>query len=412
MNVRVCSASLLILVSAYVCDAGEPATISLEVTETAGVHRDHAPVHVLLTLPQAVPVDTPFRLSHQDRDIVAQFRPHEAGSVASQWWLDFLAETKPLEQRTYTVEFGDGVEAVPERTTGHVLEATEDAFVISNEPYISWTVPRDLEVLLSSVNFPPSEHLRAGASGLTLVDRDGRVHRLGGAGLESRVVREGRMAVALQFEKKETDAALSGVHWTLDLTFPGPISWVDVQLTIDDPRKRIAEARLNLNLNLDPPDASRRTIVELGADRTVYRSLFGESQVVLQSSAGAVPAWQVLRSTPGGLQPFVLATPQSSEAEGWAHVMDRQRCLAIAVDQFGRQGPEQLSVTADGKLTVARRFTRERPADGASLRHWRMWMHFVHFPPQQSAATDPQMMQNPLTVRQQDARDSGGESVE
>jgi hypothetical protein len=81
--------------------------------------------------------------------------------------------------------------------------------------------------------------------------------------------------------------------------------------------------------------------------------------------------------------------------------MDRERCLAIAFDRFGQDGEERLHVQADGTLTATKRFSAAE-SRAAAPKRWRSWLHFVHFPPQQSAATDPYMMQNSLLARQVD----------
>lgn len=393
--------------------AAEPNRLTLEVSEIAGVHRDGAPVHRLIVLPHAVSNSTRFRLSHGGNPVVAQFRPSTKEGHTSEWWLDFVALSAPLEKRKYVIEYGSDIEPSPERSSGHKLIVKEDAFLVSNSPYIDWTVPRDLLGLLRSVNFRPSEHLRPESVGLTIRDRAGKLHRLGGEGVQARIVREGKMAVALQFEKQETSDSLRGVHWTADLVFPGPVSWVDVRLRIDDPRNCVAEAGLQLDLNLDSPTSRSRTLVELGASRTIYRSLMGNAAVELRADRRADAPWQVLRGSTKKMQPFVIAAKDALPAEGWAHVMDRRRCLAIAFADFGHDGEERLKLQADGRLTATKQFTEAKPVlsgirapsrhpsnshDGRTKR-WHMWLHFVHFPPQQSANTDPFMMQNPLIVR-------------
>jgi hypothetical protein len=400
VNVKSCRWLFLIALSTSATFATEPSRLTLEVTEQAGVHRDGSPVHALLTLPRPTAASTSFRLLHDGKPVVAQFRPNASASESSEWWLDFIVRSAPNETRKYIVEYGPDVEPGPERTRGHKLIERGDSFVVSNAPYIDWTVPRDFRGFLRSVDFTPSEHLRPGSIGLTIRDRAGNTHQLGGEATTASVVRRGKMAVALRFKKTETSDALRGVRWTADLIFPGPVSWVDLRLKIDDAENHVAEAGLQLSLNLDQPSGGNRTLVELGAARTVYRSLFGNAQVELRADNNSASPWQVLRGVKGQLQPFVVAPERSSRAEGWAHVMDRKRCLAIAFEHFGQQGEERLNVQADGTLTASKRFAAVESRDGEAHKRWRVWLHFVHFPPQQSAATDPQMMQNALMVKQ------------
>src|SRR5262249_27477315 len=155
------------------------------------------PAHALLKLPRSVPETTRFRLVHDGKPIVAQFRP-DGERTTAQWWLDFQTEMAPFEMRKYTVEFGDDVAAGPERTGGHKLAEAGDAFSIVNAPYITWTVPRDLKGFLRSVHFPPSEFVKADSPGLLLRDRQGRQFPFAGT---ARIVRQGTMTVALRFEK-------------------------------------------------------------------------------------------------------------------------------------------------------------------------------------------------------------------
>ena len=373
--------------------------LELDVVEQAGIHRDASPVHARLRLPGAVPVGTPFRLLWKGQPVVAQFRPHGKGARTSNWWVDFLARSLPHETRRYVVEYGPEVQPVPERTAGHVLTEEEDAFVISNAPYIDWVVPRDLGGFLRSVDFPPAEHLRPNSLGLQVRDRAGQNHVLGGTGTTAEVIRQGKMTVALRFEKNEMSDALRGVKWRADLVFPGPVSWVDLRLRVDDAQDRVAAVGLQLRLNLDPPTVAQHTLVELGAARTVYRSLFGNQYVELRADSQQASPWQVLRGVAGSVQPFMVAAQGSPAAAGWAHIMDRKRCLAIAFDRFGEQGEESLGVAADGNLIAWKQFSAASSDTQSVAKRWRSWLHFVHFPPQQSASTDPYMMQHPLLVK-------------
>ncbi|MBC8353820.1 MAG: hypothetical protein H8E66_17610 [Planctomycetes bacterium] len=402
MNGKLCCWLLVSAFATRAALAAEPLRLTLEVTEPTGVHRDGSPVHVLLALPRPTAASTSFRLIHDGKPVAAQFRPSANATGTSEWWLDFVARSAPNETRKYVVEYGPDVEPGPERTSGHKLIEKADLFVVSNAPYIDWTVPRDLRGFLRSVDFTPSEHLRPGSIGLSIRDRNGTTHQLGGDGTNSRVVRRGKMVVALRFEKAETSGTLDGVQWSADLIFPGPVSWVELRLNIDDPQNRVEEVGLQLRLNLDPPSGSSRTLVELGAARAVYRSLVGDAQVELRADRDAVPRWQVLRGTKGQLQSFVVASEHSPPPEGWAHVMDRKRCLAIAFENFGQQGEERINIQADGTLTASKRFHAEKLHDGEARKRWRAWLHFVHFPPAQSAGSDPHMMQNPLVVQQVD----------
>lgn len=83
---------------------------------------------------------------------------------------------------------------------------------------------------------------------------------------------------------------------------------------------------------------------------------------------------------------------------GWAHVMDRRRCLALAVDGFARQSHDSIAVSAEGEVSLWRQFAEPAAAPPPGRKQLRFWLHFVQNPPHISAATSPQSMQTPLLV--------------
>jgi hypothetical protein len=386
-----CLAAVLLLAPSSVAEG-----LDLEVRERAGLARGGYPAHALLNLPRSVPAATRFRLLSDGKPVVAQFRPDGEGRTA-RWWLDFQTDIGPFETRMYTAEFGEDVPAGPERGSGHQLTRTDEAFSIANAPYITWTVPRDLKGFLRSVDFPPSEFLRPDSPGLSLRDRKGRQHSFSG---RARVVRQGPMAVALRFERLELQTDLLRVSSTADLTFPAPVSWVELDWHIEDPLDNVSAVGFQLDLNLRKPTAAGPTLVDFGASSVVYTSLRPGQEAEL--NAGPRPAdghpWKVLRGEPDKLTPFALGAKQAvaPRVEGWAHVMDRKNCLALAVDAFGRDALDRIGVAADGKVAVWREYA---PARTVRPKRLHVWLHFVFFPPQYSAGASPQQMQAPLEVR-------------
>ncbi len=340
--------------------------------------------------------------------MIAQFRPGKADGRSARWWLDFATQLSPHESRTYRIEYGEGVEKGPERTTGHQLSERGDTFVIENAPYITWVVPKHLKGFLRSVNFPPSEHLRAESRGLFVTDSAGRQHLLGGDSTKSTVIRQGRMAVALRFEKTESKPELKGVRWTADLVFPTNVSWVEATLTVNDPRHRVAEVGMQLRQNLDKPTGRTPTLVDMGAAGTVYTRLVGEQQIELvatpavrevrsKNNAATVLPWRIFKGTPGQMRPFVFAAKAGARrADGWIHVMDKQRCLALSVFRFAGRRKGRIAATADGTVTVTSGSPEDTQGAAGDRHSLRAWLHFVFFPPQQSATASPQAMQHPI----------------
>ena len=380
--------------------------LQLEVTEPAGIRRRGYPVSLRLQLPRPVSLATKFRLLHHSKLVAAQFRPATSNGNTDLWWLDFPTELLPHETRTYDVEYGAKIVAGPERLRGHQLIERENVFIVSNEPYINWTIPRNLNGLLQSVDFPPAEHLQPNSLGLVVRDRTGAEHVLDG---KAQVIRQGTEAVALQFDSQEHPAQRDSISWTVQLLFPSPVSWVEVMLKIEDPDNQISEVGLQLQLNLDAPTTSQPTLVDLGAASTVYTSLTGDAEIELRGApltqrSPRVP-WQVLRGPAGQLTPFVLAPEITNGAtpivaEGWAHIMDRKRCLAIAFDRFAESTTDRIHVTAKGAFTMWRRYPDTLQRVHEKAKTLRSWLHFVHYPPQYSAGASPQAMQNPIQVRQ------------
>ena len=374
--------------------------IAIEVQETAGIRRFQYPLAVELRLTKPVPRETKFRLARAGAPVAAQIRAGESGATVARWWLDFSVDLLPHESATYAVEYGRDVTEGAGPKRGFRLLSSDDAFRIVNEPHIAWTVPVDLDGLLSSVRAGELEYLRTGATGLLLRDCGGKDHPVGGSKdgrrPSVRVTRQGKQAVGLCFEHVETGPQLAEVRWTVDLTFPVVKSWVEVDWRIEDPRDRVAGVLGVFNAHLDAPTREKPTLIDFGAASLVYVSLGPGQRAQLR---GGSAAWQVLRGSPDRLEPFVAGpNPADSRPEGWVHVMDRQRCLAMAVDRFAVDTEDSIGVSAAGRLELSRSF-RAGKAVAAAVKRLRFWLHFVPFPPQQTAATSPQAMQNPVVIR-------------
>ena len=375
-------------------------SIEFEVREVAGLARRGFPTHTRLKLPRAVPVSTRFRLTSDGKPIVAQFRPDRDDATAN-WWLDFQAEMNPNETKRFQVEFGDDVSALPELARGHEITKLKDVFSITHAPYISWKIPADLKRLISSVAVETFEFLGTDSPGLLLRDRQSQQFTVTGNG---KIVRQGHMTVALRYEKTQAEPELQDVHSIVDMTLPGPVSWVEVEWTIGDPADKLDAVGLQLNLNIDRSDTVP-TLIDFGTTGSVYLSLYPGQEAELVASLQKTkiesedrPLWEVLRRESTHIRPIAAQAKRSQtrDVEGWAHVMDRKKCLALAIDAFARETIDRINLTADGKVTI----WREYPAVlKATRKHLRFWLHFVYFPPQASAGTSPQQMQTPLEVR-------------
>ena len=386
-------------------------TMHVEVQETAGIRRFGYPVTALLDLPQAVGADTRFRLLDAGKPVVAQFRPVPENENSDKWWLDFNVNHLPYESRTYAIEYGSDVPAGPQRRTGLELTRGDDAYRITNASHLAWTVPSNLQGLLRSLKTGDTEQMRPDSPGLLVYGKDGTSHRIGGNGQTvGEVIRQGPLAVALRFKTPGVGDHLPGVRSTVELEFCVSKSWMRVDWTVDDPQGNVAALAGELHLALDEPDRKNPTLVDFGATTWVYAALRPGECAELR--AGLPPAreatdaetysWQVFRGPTDRSDPFVLGPKQGagkSLPEGWAHVMDRQKCLAMAVAEFACLGRDRIIITADGKVSLRREFADGRAAPKPGPKRLRFWLHFVRNPPHISAATSPQAMQTPLAVR-------------
>jgi hypothetical protein len=380
-------------------------TLQLEVSETAGIRRFGYPIALKLPEHSATVAEGHFRLRDGDKPVPAQFRPEQTAGGPGAWWLDFNLSMTPNEVRTLTLEYGPDVAADPE-PHGLELKQTPNGFVIRNGPHITWNAGRDLHHLLTSVEAGDLQHLRREGVRLDIEGPNGVRYELDPKAFHARVIRSGPLAVAIRYEFAPQVGPLAGVKSTVDLTFPVSKSWVQIDWHVDDPRQAVRSARAKIAQNLAVPTDDQPTLVDFGASSLVYMSLTPGTIGRLQTRAAAAtpnmpvrPFWEVLRGPRNRLEAFAAqpAGPQSGQVEGWAHSMDRRHCLALGVGEFGRGGDDSIEITAEGEISVVREFA---PGVHASdTKSFRLWLHFVGFPPHLTAATSPQSMLSPLKVR-------------
>jgi hypothetical protein len=376
---------ILLLALAAPVAADEPGVrhLDLVVRETAGIRRFGYPVSVVLPAGAAARAGDRFRLLENGKPVTAQFRRVEGQrGQAAAVYLDFNVNHGPLEKHTYRVEHGPSVEAGPEPKGGIKVDVGAETIKVAHGRDLEFVLPRNLSGLLRQVRAGRTEYLRAGSAGLLLRDKDGKEHRASGA---ARVTRSGPLAAAVRFDGSE---ALGGgkVASAVETEFPRSKSWVRVTWEVDDPKGEVAALGADLNLAVQGP----RTLVDLGGGSYVYAALRPGESAVLRAG----PPWATLVGRAGTLRPYVVASAdgRALPAEGWAHVMDRQRCTAVAVDGFAAGPGAEIVVDADGRLRLWRSFARPGP------KRLTFWLHFVGMPVQVGAATSPQAMLAPLRV--------------
>jgi hypothetical protein len=110
-----------------------------------------------------------------------------------------------------------------------------------------------------------------------------------------------------------------------------------------------------LNLLIEGPPA----LVDFGANSTVYAALKPGQRIAL--SAAPQQGWFV------HLGDDLYASGMRSRAEGWVHVMDKQRATAIAIAGFGSETRDRIEVSPDGAPNDPPRFLKRRRAQSAFL---------------------------------------------
>jgi hypothetical protein len=348
-------------------------TIDLVVKETAGIRRFGYPVKVKLELKKALTDKEKFRLLAGGKPVAAQFRP--AGKEAV--WLDFNVGHAPLQSQAFRVEYGEDVKVAPEAKGGMSAKEVLGAFEV-NAAGMRYVINSDVSRLFTGVRGGKLDYIPVGSKGLWMTTDRGR---LAIRGLKGRVVREGPMACALEFTGKVGDQAV-----TVEMTFPRSKSWVEVNVTA--PGAKAIGADLQLAL-------SSPALVDFGAGTSVYVALKkgqsarmkGRPREVVVKGEEPRREWSTFVGPKGELKPYVLGTKKSPSPEGWAHAMDRERCVAVAVADFGASRDE-IDVDADGGLRVT----------STGAKGLRFWLHFVPMPVQVGAVTSPQAMLAPLVV--------------
>src|SRR5262249_38214813 len=220
--------------------------------------------------------------------------------------------------------------------------------------------------------------------------------------VSGKVSKEGPLSVGLRFVAPK-DLGRGAISSVVEMEFPISKSWVRVQWTTVDTHGDFLSMGAELNLHVE----GEPTLFDFGAGTSVYGQLRkGESARLRQNPAKrpeSTPAWETFLGPERALKPYVVtpgsATALSRNAEGWAHVMDGQRCTALAVDEFGtgKHGAE-ITVRADGRLRLWKHFAAPGEPAPKGMKQVTFWLHFVTMPVHVGAATSPHAMLAPLQV--------------
>jgi hypothetical protein len=388
-----------ILLGAPLGWSAEPETKRLEliVKETAGLRRFGFPVHVTFRTDRDVTETDRFRLVANGKPVTAQFRSLRALGQRRLVALDFNVNQDPLEQKTFQIEYGSKV--VPGAEPKGGLEVIEDKETVTiKSGNLRYVVARKPRGLFTQVSDGKREYVRKGGGGFDFLTRG---HGTYGLGLTETmtITRRGPLAVGIRFHAGcpiDKDPKKRSFDWQIDLTFPRAKSWVEVDWTVNDPAGVLSELHAGLALLLD----GSPTLADFGAGSMVYTTLRKNEAAYLIAPVGGKPAWKVETSRdeePRRL--FAVANPRNAQPpEGWAHSMDRQRCTAVAMAEFGQPGAQdEIHFEGGGQLVFVRKFDQHEVRRQGRKR-LRFWAHFVPMPVHIGALTSPQSMMAPLVV--------------
>jgi hypothetical protein len=389
--------------------ADEPAgkrRLTVTVQETAGIRRFGYPVTAELHFDPPLRDQEELRLLDNGKPVAAQFtRRRDDNALCRSVTLDFAVSPGPWETHEYVVESGLAASRSAQAKE-MVSDPGDSSFHVRYGTELEFVVPKDLLGFLRQVRTPRLEYLRAESPGLVILYRDNIHFRAGGPGPHGKptvgqVIKNGPLAATLRFQGTEALRGNRTVQSVVTLDFVRTKSWVQATWDVDDPSGFVAGLGLDLNLKLEGQPA----LIDFGAGTLVYALLRKGEEATLRAGtlgrrAAGQPSWQVSTGPVGKPLPYVVAPPdgKGAAAEGWAHVMDRERCAAVAVKGFADPGQEaEIAADASGRLQIWRRFGRGGSAPPGPKR-LTFWLHFVPMPVHVGAATSPQAMLAPLHV--------------
>lgn len=369
------------------CHAAERG--ELTVSETAGIRRFSYPVQADVRFEEPPPEGMKFRLLHEGEPLPAQFRITDDGVS-----LDFDASFLPQESRTYEIEYGDDVAPLDEPPPGMHVAEHDDHYLVKHTQYLAWKIPKTLRGFLDSVTTPDLEFVRPASAGFVVKLRDRDLHHIGienspAQVTGSRIAKQGPIQCELEFDV-ELKNSIRPLSSRIRLSFPRSKSWVLVEWTIEDTENLVEQCGIDVNLNV----VGTPTLVDFGAGSFVYAPLAPEQSFLMKGvRIGEQKEWVVLRGPADKLEPYVVRSAAfPAPAEGWAHVMDKDRCTAISVADFGDASGDTIQIDDDGRTQITRGEFKEK----LQTKSLKVWYHFVTMPVHVGAATSPQSMLVPL----------------
>lgn len=384
----------IVLAIDVVLIAADIQRFEFEVRETAGIRRRNDVVTLRTSTPAIVGYNGGILLRQDGKPVPAQIRLVELPNGPPELVVDFIGHFKPFETRTYVLELGELKAEEP--TEGLTLKDAGESYVIDSSGLVTWTIRKDLAGLLD-FSWKETDYIAddsPGPDGLYFATRQGAVHDLADKSPTRVLVeRSGPIAVALRFDYDDwPPGANSRVH----LEFPRTKSWIHATWTIEGDLSQVRTVGSALDLQLDGDEA----LLDFGAGDFVYATVTPQQAAFLTAGPrdGLTIPWSVWHGEAKAMEQIFVAPRDipTPKVHGWAHVMDDQRCTALAIAEFGEAAADSITVEGSGRLNWRRDF----PADSqVKVRQLEFWLHFVTMPVHIGARTSPRSMQEPLEAR-------------
>jgi hypothetical protein len=369
--------------------AADGTAFRFEVRESAGIRRRNDVITIRSTQPEIVAHQGGFRVQQDGKSIPAQVRRVEWPGESPEVVVDFIDHFKPFESRAYVLEL-TAASTSEEPNTGLKLSETDEAWQIENGG-VAWSIRKDLQQLLD-FSWKGTDYIADDSPGLFFADAGQQQVQLADR-RPTRVAieRSGPIAISMRFDYDDWPPGASS---RVRLEFPRTKSWIHATWTIDGAAESAQMIGAGLNLKLDGPE----TLLDFKGGDFVYATVTRDQAARLQAGPRiqiTVP-WRVLHGPVDAMEPIFISPqyPPSTQAHGWAHVMDDKRCTALAIGKFGEASVDAIDVDGNGHLT----WTRTLGQTAAESRSLEFWLHFVTMPVHIGARTSPRSMQEPLEV--------------
>ena len=360
--------------------------------ETAGIRRTEYPTSARVELARGALGDVAHaRLRTGDADVPAQFTADSSwddGSVRALS-VDFNVTIGPVEQRTYRLEYGPGVQVPPFTGRGLTVAETADAIQAGNVRFGRTGAP-----LVLSAAYVKAEFIGTGENGLAVVDAAGVRHDLSTAqGLTVDLVKRGPLNVTLRYAGRLPIDAGYSAPFVLTLEMPNSKSWVKMSAAVQDPQRRLRTIAFDVPLTF----GAHPWTWDFGTGNGTYGAFrnAADAAVLLQPVTAKGPAgWTVHTGAEGTpLRPYEQSAAGVG-LRGWGHLLDARSAVAFAVDRFAQErGLYRIALNGRGQAS----FSLESPAPPTEHR-LSVYLHFVSTPVPIGAATSPAAMLSPLRV--------------